>query len=263
MRPALNALGGLGLHDRTTTVLIADDSPASRRTLVDHFDSLPEFVVIGEARTGTETVDLVRALRPDLLLLDDVLPHLDGLGVLTQIEPDLRPSVLLLMSCASDQMVQLYYQAGATYCLLRPASVDLIAERAGLIVGRKVSNPTLNPGRPIPAARTVADLLRRTGVPAHLQGYRYLKDAVQYVLNNGGDLCGMTKELYPAVARMHSTVPARVERSIRHAIEVAWNRADLTELHRLFGSTIHHGRGKPTNSEFVAMLADHLRGLAG
>lgn len=251
------------MRENRTTLLIADDSPTSRRALVDHFDSIPDFAVIGEAKNGTETLELVRALRPDLLILDDVLPHLDGLAVLTRLEPEERPKVLLLMSGASDSLIQLYYQSGATYCLLRPASADLIAERAALIAGRQLLPREFAQDRPIPSVRTVSELLRRTGVPAHLQGYRFLKDAVQYVLNNGGDLCGMTKELYPAVARMHSTVPARVERSIRHAIEVAWNRADLAELHRLFGSTINHSRGKPTNSEFVAMLADHLRGIAG
>jgi len=228
--------------------------------LADHFDTLADFVLLGEAKSGTEALDLVEALHPDVLILDDVLPNLDGLGVLTRLDPKQKPGVLLLMSCASDQLIQLYYQHGASYCLLRPASPELVAERALLVAGRHPfpSNNT-NSVRP---SRTVAELLRRTGVPAHLQGYRYLKDAVQYVLDNGGDLCGMTKELYPAIARKHSTVPARVERSIRHAIEVAWNRADLTELQRLFGSTINLSRGKPTNSEFVAMLADHLRGVA-
>jgi two-component system, response regulator, stage 0 sporulation protein A len=253
------------LHENRTTLIIADDNPTNRRALVDYFDSMPEFVVIGEARNGTETVDMVLALRPDLLILDDVLPHLDGLGVLTRLQAEQCPRVLLLMSCASDSMIHLYYEHGATYCLLRPASPELVAERAALVAGRELAHPRdiSVPVSSLPRnVRTVAELLRRTGVPAHLQGYRYLKDAVQYVLDNGGDLCGMTKELYPAVARMHSTVPARVERSIRHAIEVAWNRADLGELQRLFGSTINHSRGKPTNSEFVAMLADHLRGVA-
>lgn len=251
------------MNENRTTLLIADDNPASRAALVDYFDSLPGFAVIGEAKTGTEAVDLVRALRPDLLILDDVLPCLDGLGVLTSLDAGVRPQVLLLMSCAADRLVQLYYQSGVTYCLLRPASPELVAERAALIVGREVGPVREGPVRPpLSGIRTVSELLRRTGVPAHLLGYRYLKDAVQYVLDNGGDLCGMTKELYPAVARMHSTEPARVERSIRHAIEVAWNRADLSELQRLFGYTINHSRGKPTNSEFVAMLADHLRGVA-
>lgn len=251
------------MQENRTTVFIADDSVANRNALVDYFDSLREFVVVGEARNGAETVELVRVVKPDLLILDDVLPHLDGLGVLTRLDPEERPYVLVVMSYASDQMIQLYHQAGASYCLLRPAEPALVAERAALVVGRKVSHPGLTVSRPIPSPRTISDLLRRTGVPAHLQGYRYLKDAVQYVLNGGGDMCGMTKELYPAVARMHSTHPSRVERSIRHAIEVAWNRADLSDLHRLFGATVHHSRGKPTNSEFVAMLADHLRGLAG
>ena len=249
--------------DNRTTVVIADDNPTHRRYLIDHFDSLSGFAVIGEAKNGVEAVELVHALRPDLLILDDVLPHLDGLGVLTSLEPDLRPKVLMLMSCASDGLVQLYSESGATYCLLRPASPQLVAERAALIVGRDMEAPASGPAPPPRSPRTVADLLKRTGVPAHLQGYRYLKDAVQYVLDNGGDLCAMTKELYPAIARLHSTEPSRVERSIRHAIEVAWNRAELGELQRLFGATINHSRGKPTNSEFVAMLADHLRGLAG
>lgn len=250
------------MFEQRTSLLIADDNPNSRRSLVDHFDSLPEFVVLGEARNGVETLELARGLHPDLLVLDDVLPYLDGLGVLTRLEPEHRPAVLVLMSCASDQMVQLYYQHGATYCLLRPSSPELIAERAALVAGRSLGLPVGYLPR-TSATRTVADLLRRTGVPAHLLGYRYLKDALQYLMSNGGDMCGMTKELYPAVARLHDTEPSRVERSIRHAIEVAWNRADITDLHRLFGATIHHSRGKPTNSEFVAMLSDHLRGLAG
>lgn len=248
--------------ENRTTVLIADDSPIIRRALVDHFDSIPQFAVIGEAKHGLEALELVRVLRPDLLILDDVLPHLDGLGVLTRLDPAHGPKVLMLMSCASDHLVQLYSENGATYCLLRPASPELVAERAAFLVGRNIGqhDPGYHP--PLRSVRTVSELLRRTGVPAHLQGYRFLKDAVQYVLDNGGDLCAMTKELYPAVARMHGTEPARVERSIRHAIEVAWNRADLGDLQRLFGSTINHSRGKPTNSEFVAMLADHLRSAA-
>jgi len=243
------------------TILVADDNATTRKDLVDHFDRIPGFIVIGESRTGVETVDLTRALRPDLLILDDMLPNLDGLGVLNRLDQERRPKVLVLMSCPLDQMVQVYIQSGATYCLLRPAEPGLVAERAAMILGRPINTEPMV-GRPLPIARTVGDLLRRTGVPAHLQGYRFLKDAIQHVLNNGGDLCGMTKELYPAIARIHNTEPARVERSIRHAIEVAWNRADLTELHRLFGCTVHHGRGKPTNSEFVALMADHLRGIA-
>lgn len=250
------------MQENRTSVVIADDNAVNRTALADHFDTLPDFVLLGEAKSGTEALDLVEALRPDVLILDDVLPNLDGLGVLTRLDPKRKPGVLLLMSCASDQLIQLYYQHGASYCLLRPASPELVAERALLVAGRHPfpnANTNTSTVRP---SRTVAELLRRTGVPAHLQGYRYLKDAVQYVLDNGGDLCAMTKELYPAIARKHSTVPARVERSIRHAIEVAWNRADLTELQRIFGSTINLSRGKPTNSEFVAMLADHLRGVA-
>lgn len=246
-----------------STLLIADDNPTSRRALVDHFDSLPQFAVIGEARNGEETMELVRALRPDLLILDDVLPMVDGLGVLSSLEVGVKPLVLMLMSCASDNLIQLYYQHGATYCLLRPASPALIADRVALLLNQERPGLHGEYGRPFASVRTVSELLRRTGVPAHLQGYRYLKDAVQYVLSNEGHLCGMTKELYPAVARMHSTEPSRVERSIRHAIEVAWSRADIHELQRLFGSTVNQHRGKPTNSEFVAMLADHLRGAAG
>ncbi len=248
--------------ENRTTVLIADDNPTSRRALVDYFDSLPEFAVIGEAKHGQEALEMVQILRPELLILDDVLPHLDGLGVLTRLDSLQRPKVLMLMSYTSDSIIRLYSEAGATYFLVRPVSPELVAERAAFLANKALAPHELPLSPPIRSVRTVTELLRRTGVPAHLQGYRYLKDAVQYVLDNGGDLCAMTKELYPAVANMHGTEPSRVERSIRHAIEVAWNRADLTELQRLFGSTINHSRGKPTNSEFVAMLADHLRGVA-
>ncbi|HEY8347979.1 MAG TPA: sporulation transcription factor Spo0A [Symbiobacteriaceae bacterium] len=250
------------MQEKRTSLVIADDNPSHRRALAGHFHSRTEFTLLGEAKDGTEAVEMAESLQPDVLILDDVMPNLDGLGVLTRLKSKERPAVLVLMSCASDQLVQLYYQHGASYCLLRPTSPELVAERALMVAGRQTPAPKAESSGESSPSRSVAELLRRTGVPAHLQGYRYLKDAVQYVLDNGGDLCGMTKELYPAIARKHSTVPARVERSIRHAIEVAWNRADLNELQRLFGSTINVSRGKPTNSEFVAMLADHLRGTA-
>lgn len=245
-----------------TTVVIVDDSPTERQELLDQFDGMSQFVVIGEARHGREAVDLVRALQPDLLILDDLLPYLDGLGVLNQLGGEQRPQVLVLMSCASDRLVFHYYESGADYCLLRPVTADLVAERALLLSGHR-SDPALHTvPRSSPNSRTIAELLKRTGVPAHLQGYRFLKDAVQYILGSDKESCGMTKELYPHIARIHGTQPNRVERSIRHAIEVAWGRADLNDLQRLFGATVHHVRGKPTNSEFVAMLADHLRGAS-
>jgi len=246
-----------------TTVIIADDNYTERQRLLDQFDGMAEFAVVGEARNGLEAVELVRALRPDLIILDDVLPHLDGLGVLSQIDKENGPHVILLLSCASDRLVQHYYEAGATYCLLRPCAPELIVERSLLICGHPSTVQALAGLRGSPSPRTIAELLRRSGVPAHLQGYRFLKDAVQYILSSNKDSCGMTKELYPHIARIHGTQPNRVERSIRHAIEVAWARADINDLQRLFGSTVHHVRGKPTNSEFVAMLADHLRGAVG
>lgn len=251
------------MEEGRTTVVIADDNYAERQRLLDQFDSISEFAVIGEARHGQEAVELVRALRPDLLILDDVLPYLDGLGVLNGLDPDQRPQVLVLLSCASDNMVSHYYASGATYCLLRPCPPELVAERALLISGRQLHSSLVGGLRGAPSPRTIAELLKRTGIPAHLQGYRFLKEAVHYILNNEKETCGMTKELYPHIARIHGTEPNRVERSIRHAIEVAWNRADLNDLQRLFGATVHHVRGKPTNSEFVAMLADHLRGAVG
>lgn len=246
-----------------TTVVIANDNHEERQRLMDKFDGMAEFAVVGEARHGLEAVELVRTLRPDLLILDDVLPHLDGLGVLAELGPEERPHVLLLLSCASDVLVQHYYEKGASYCLLRPCQPDLVAERSLLVCGHPSASNTSSAGRTVPSSRTIAELLRRSGVPAHLQGYRFLKDAVQYVLSLNKSTCGMTKELYPHIARLHNTQPNRVERSIRHAIEVAWGRADINDLQRLFGATVHHVRGKPTNAEFVAMLADHLRGAVG
>ncbi|MFZ5823639.1 MAG: sporulation transcription factor Spo0A [Bacillota bacterium] len=251
------------MEEARTTVVIADDNHLERQRLLDQFDAMSEFVVIGEARHGREAVELVHALRPDLLILDDVLPHLDGLGVLSQLEREQRPQVLVVMSCATDRLVYHYYESGATYCLLRPCTPALVAERALLISGHQPGSGIHTAPRSAPSPRTIAELLRRTGVPAHLQGYRFLKDAVQYILGSEKDSYGMTKELYPHIARIHGTQPNRVERSIRHAIEVAWSRADINDLQRLFGATVHHVRGKPTNSEFVAMLADHLRGAAG
>lgn len=237
------------------TLLLVDDNATFRRQLAELLEMQPDFALLGEARTGLEALELSESLQPDLLILDDMLPILDGLGVLGRLGQVRKPRIIALLSCAAERLAQLYYTEGADLCLLRPVSPEVVVDRARLLMGLREWRPEPGPPRP----PTVADLLKRTGIPMHLDGYHYLKDAVQYVLERGGQTSGMTKDVYPAVARMWSTIPARVERSMRHAIEVAWNRADLMELNRLFGATIHHRRGKPTNGEFVALLADHLR----
>ena len=239
-------------------ILVACASPALRRGITSALISAG-LEVSGEASSGDEALHLIRLEQPDGVILEDVLSGIDGLGVLEKAPTIRRPLFMMLLACSSESLLPVYLQKGASYCLRTPVEPTIVADRMRMLLGEQVASQPLTGEGVTPEPEAITRLLIRIGVPAHLKGYRYLREAIHYVLAKGGDVRGITKEIYPHLAAQYRTIPSRVERGIRHAIEVAWNRGDVAELHRLFGATINKDRGRPTNAEMIAMLADHLQ----
>ncbi len=247
-------------------VLIGDDNREFCELLRAFVESQPDFQVAGIAYNGAEVIDAIVEYQPDVLILDIIMPHLDGIGVLEQMgrmDLRVRPKVIMLTAFGQENITQKVLEMGADYYVLKPFSLEVLGNRIRQLAGagplrdeggalhRRLS------GRGLDA--NVASIIHEVGIPAHIKGHRYLREAIVMMVEREGLLGGITKELYPAIARNHQTTPSRVERAIRHAIEVAWNRGNIEALAGLFGHTISRERGKPTNSEFIAMVADKLR----
>jgi len=218
------------------------------------------------AKDGIRLVADIREMKPDVVVADVFMPKLDMLGVLKQIEADKLkkpPQVIALSSFDNPRLEQETLSAGAVYYFIKPVDVDSLVERikqmrnwkSDLPLARPAGSNTLSFDLEI----TVTDILHEIGVPAHIKGYHYLREAIMLSVRDPSVVSSITKQLYPTVAKTFSTTSSRVERAIRHSIEVAWDRGDVDILNSYFGYTIHVGRGKPTNSEFVAMISDKIR----
>jgi two-component system response regulator (stage 0 sporulation protein A) len=230
--------------------------------------------VVGVAKDGLEVIDLIESKFPDVVILDIIMPHLDGLGVLEKLnsmQMEKVPKIIVLSAVGQDKITQKALTLGAEYYVVKPFDMDVFSKRIRECFGMANSeNERKNYIQPlsatIPAATTprelesaITNIIHEIGVPAHIKGYVYLREAITMVVNNMELLSAITKELYPSISRKFNTTPSRVERAIRHAIEVAWGRGRIDVINNLFGYTIHNVKGKPTNSEFIAMIADKLR----
>ncbi len=216
-------------------------------------------------KDGNLLLSNITKFQPDVVLGDIFMPNLDMLGVLKAVkgmELKIRPLVMVMSSFDNPQLEKEALDNGAGYYFIKPFDMNVLAERIILLSGWKAKSA----GKYLKPVNTERDLelmiteiIHQIGVPAHIKGYHYLRDAIILSVNNPEYINSITKLLYPTVAKMHNTTSSRVERAIRHAIEVAWDRGDVDVLDSYFGYTINNGRGKPTNSEFVAMIADKLR----
>jgi len=251
------------MGDTTTIrVLVADDNPEFCELLVEFIQKQPDMELVGTARDGVEVLHLMEDTQTDVLLLDIIMPRLDGIAVLerlNQLPRDSRPRVIVLTAFGQETMTQQTLALGADYFVLKPFDLEVLGKRIRQIVQNDVFRP-----KPLPAKHhnlevEVTRLIHAIGIPAHIRGYHYLRAAILKVMDRVELLGAVTKELYPEVAVEFNTTPSRVERAIRHAIEVAWNRGNVELIHDLFGHTVSSERGRPTNSEFIAMLADKLR----
>ena len=262
------------------TVLISDDNFEFAKTLSDYLDKDEEIQVVGMAKDGEEAVSIVKALKPDIALLDVIMPHLDGLGVLEQINAmnlSNPPICIMLSAVGQDKITQKAISLGAQYYVVKPFDINLLIKRIKELKHyvpsvNKVSNLAIREVKtqyidiPEEDKRSeeglealVTNMIHEVGVPAHIKGYQYLREAIMMVINDIDIINQITKQLYPEIAQKYHTTPSRVERAIRHAIEVAWGRGEPAVVESIFGYTVSAARGKPTNSEFIAMISDKLR----
>lgn len=262
---------------KNISVLIADDNKDFCDILSEYLSKQEDLDIIGTAKDGMEAIDLVSKKLPDVLVLDIIMPHLDGLGVLEKLssmELEKFPKIIVLSAVGQDKITQRAISLGADYYVVKPFDFEVFIQRIRQLMGnaspttgeRKrdysdvlINTPSDSKDKGKNLEAQITNIIHEIGVPAHIKGYLYLREAITMVVENIEMLSAVTKELYPSIAKKFNTTPSRVERAIRHAIEVAWSRGKVDTINNLFGYTVHNDKGKPTNSEFIAMVADKLR----
>lgn len=242
--------------EKQTTVLVAEGNELFRATISKALQS-GGYNVVGSAGDGNTAKELMNALHPSVIVLDLMLPKLDGISVLKSLPAETRPKILLLSAFATEFIASTAAEIGADYLMLKPCAAQAVAMRVGEILTAATKDNHLRVEE-VPSETAITDIMHEIGVPSHIQGFKYLREAIILAVKDNDVVNAMTKELYPQVASTFCTTPARVERSIRHAIEVAWERGDLDTLQRFFGYSVSNTKGKPTNSEFIALIADRL-----
>ena len=259
--------------ERKIQIVIADDNKEFGDILSEYLSNQNDIEVIGVARDGNEACELITDRQPDIAILDIIMPHLDGLGVLEKVNSislKKRPLFIILSAVGQDKITQRALALGAEYYIVKPFDMEVLVSRIRQLKDTNQnsiirSDYTMESKVPYraPVQRDleveVTSIMHEIGVPAHIKGYQYLRDAIMMVVKDLDVINSITKLLYPSIAREYNTTPSRVERAIRHAIEVAWSRGQMDAIDALFGYTVSIGKGKPTNSEFIAMVADKLR----
>ncbi len=260
------------------TVLIADDNEEFSKTLATYLTNQQDMEIIGIAKDGTEALDIIKEKSPDVAILDVIMPHLDGIGVLERLNSSnslsKKPLCIMLSAVGQDKITGKALALGAEYYVVKPFDIELLIQRIREIKNFKpngsnsfiINETKKTPYIDVNSTKTedqlealVTNVIHGVGVPAHIKGYQYLREAIMLVVNDIDVINQITKTLYPEIAQKFGTTPSRVERAIRHAIEVAWGRGEIDLMQNIFGYTVSSAKGKPTNSEFIAMIADKLR----
>ena len=247
--------------DKRTSVLIADNSEEFCTSLSAALQRTERFTVAGTANDGEMAMKLLEEHRPDILVLDLMLSKKDGLSLLKSISGwDRRPAVVATSGFMTDYVASAAAGLGVAYLMLKPCDTQALVDRLEELRfdGGRPAGPR-RPAQPQSIEALVTGIIHEIGVPAHIKGYQYLREAIIIAVGDMDVINAITKVLYPQVAKTFQTTPSRVERAIRHAIEVAWDRGDLDTLQRFFGYTVSNTKGKPTNSEFIALIADRLQ----
>ena len=251
-------------------VAIADDNQKILDVLDEIISTDKELDLVGKAKNGEEMCQIIKDRKPDVVLLDLIMPKMDGLTVMEKVGQDntvgKHPYFIVITAVGQEKITEDAFDKGANYYIMKPFNNRMLLERI-----KSVRNLSRNPERKNDDITTdntlktenlesrVTNMLHEIGIPAHIKGYHYLRDAIIMAVNDMDVLNAITKILYPTVAKKYQTTSSRVERAIRHAIEVAWSRGKLDTLDELFGYTVSTGKGKPTNSEFIALIADTIQ----
>lgn len=251
-------------------IAIADDNERVLEVLEDVLCADKEVNLVGKATDGVDMYEIIKQKQPDVVLLDLIMPKMDGLGVMDKVHQDKKlekkPYFIIVTAVGQERVTEDAFRKGASYYVMKPFRNEAIMEQIQNIK-QEVQKETKKTAYVTYSQETqeedlesiVTDMIHEIGIPAHIKGYHYLRDAILMAIDDMDVLNAITKILYPTVAKKHQTTSSRVERAIRHAIEVAWNRGKVELLDSLFGYTISNGKGKPTNSEFIALVADTIR----
>lgn len=254
-------------------VAIADDNERMVQLLDSIVSNDKELEVVGKAGNGEDLVGIIKQKEPDVVLLDIIMPKMDGLTVMEKVSRDdsikKKPAFIVITAIGQEKITEDAFELGADYYILKPFDNEMVINR--IKHTRKYADKNFMEVKKVKAYESkseymernletdVTNIIHEIGVPAHIKGYQYLRDSIIMSVNDMEMLNSITKILYPTIAKKHQTTPSRVERAIRHAIEVAWSRGKMDTIDELFGYTVNGGKGKPTNSEFIALIADKVR----
>ncbi|RXT09139.1 sporulation transcription factor Spo0A [Ammoniphilus sp. CFH 90114] len=259
------------------SVVLVDDNKEFTEILSDYIGSQEDMEVRGIAYNGNDVFSLLEEVVPDVLILDIIMPNLDGLAVLEYLRTmkfPKHPKVIVLTGFGHEDITKRALELGADYYILKPFNMDLLIKRIREVSGSSAAatthylseeaiaslkKTTIDPSNGKSLDQVITSYLVEMGIPAHIKGYLYIREAITMVYNDIELLGSITKVLYPDLAKKYNTTPARVERAIRHAIDVGWSRGNMESINHLFGYTVNKMKCKPTNSEFIAMLADQIR----
>ncbi|MGN1299561.1 MAG: sporulation transcription factor Spo0A [Candidatus Scatovivens sp.] len=255
-------------------ILLADDNTEFVSTVIEYLKQEDDMEVIATAKDGIEAFEKIKNLNPDVVLLDVIMPHMDGIGVLEKLNQEGKMVTCIMLSAVGqDKITAKAINLGAEYYIIKPFEIDLLIKRIrelkksheidrSSLVTREIKQNFINMNSHVKEDNLeamVTNIIHEVGVPAHIKGYQYLRDGIIMAIKDIDVINQITKSLYPDLAKKYKTTSSRVERAIRHAIEVAWSRGQVETVENIFGYTVNANKGKPTNSEFIAMIADKLR----
>ncbi|WP_205665612.1 sporulation transcription factor Spo0A [Anoxybacter fermentans] len=252
--------------EKDITIVLVDDNKEFCELVREYLDQQENMQVVGVAYNGVEGLKLIEEHQPDVVILDIIMPHLDGIGVLEELNRKnmiQNQKIIMLTAFGHEEVTQRVVELGANYYIMKPFDLEKLVERIDQLMN-PVKITTNFSGAAITLKKKdvsvrITEIMHQIGVPAHIKGYLYLREAIEMVIHEIELLGAITKELYPMVAKKFNTTPSRVERAIRHAIEVSWERGNMKAINNIFGHTVTTESGKPTNSQFIAKIADKLR----
>lgn len=246
---------------KTNSVILLEMNQAVLQQLKDALDESKDFNVLYAGDDGDAGIKEILRLKPDLLLVSMFLKGTDGFGVIETVKKTWSEAKIIVTGSANDTLVEKAMEAGAAYYLVKPFSISAAMERIRDLMKDKPSTDkesNVTKRKPITTDEKISEIFISIGIPPHIKGYVYLREGIKMTIERPYIINSVTKELYPSIAKKFNTTPSKVERAIRHAIEVAWNRGRIDAINAIFGARIYLGSEKPTNSEFIALVADKL-----